>query len=318
MVPPDGRDRDAQSSRMSAPVRIVGFAVLLAVIFAAAALAGAKLDPAVDERGVGHEAGSEAMGGHESSSGASAGELPGLAVADAGYRLVPARTSVASGPSAEYAFRIVGPDGETVRDFEVEHERRMHLIVVRRDFEGFQHLHPEQLADGTWAVELDARLPGVHRVFADFATAGRSLTLGTDLFVPGGFEPEPLPPMASTANAGDGYEVAIDAPSRGDGADRVRFTITRNGRRLRSVEPYLGADGHLVALREHDQAFLHTHPEGKPGGRGPISFQVEYPSAGRYRLFLQFKHAGEVRTAAFTREVTGSGAATEEASDGSH
>jgi hypothetical protein len=98
----------------------------------------------------------------------------------------------------------------------------------------------------------------------------------------------------------------------------VRFTITRDGQELDSVEPYLGADGHLVALREHDQAFLHTHPEGTPGGRGPISFRVEYPSAGRYRLFLQFKHAGEVRTAAFTQRVTGSGAGGGEASDGAH
>jgi hypothetical protein len=70
-----------------------------------------------------------------------------------------------------------------------------------------------------------------------------------------------------------------------------------------AVEPYLGADGHLVALREHDQAFLHTHPEGEPGGPGPIEFGVEYPTAGRYRLFLQFKHAGEVHTAEFTQEV---------------
>ena len=310
--------RRPQFDRMSAAARIGGFAVFLAVIFAAATLAGAKLDPSVDEPDPGHDSASEAMGGHESSSGATAGDLPGLAVADAGYRLVPARTSVAPGPSAEYAFRILGPDGETVRDFEVEHERRMHLIVVRRDFEGFQHLHPEQLPDGTWTVELDARLPGVHRVFADFAAAGRSLTLGTDLFVPGDFDPEPLAPVAGTADAGGGYEVAVDTPSHGEDAGRVHFTITGNGRELRSVEPYLGADGHLVALREHDQAFLHTHPEGKPGGRGPISFQVEYPSAGRYRLFLQFKHAGEVRTAAFTRKVTRSSAVTEEASHGAH
>ena len=301
--------RRPQFDRMSAAARIGGFALVLAVIFAAATLAGAKLDPSVNEPDRGHDSASQPMGGHASSSGATAGDLPGLAVADAGYRLVPARTSVASGPSAEYAFRIVGPDGETVRDFEVEHERRMHMIVVVRPLLDFQHLHPAQLPDGTWTV---------HRVFADFAAAGRSLTLGTDLFVPGDFDPEPLPPVISTADAGDGYEVAVDAPSHGDAAGRVHFTITRNGRELRSVEPYLGADGHLVALREHDQAFLHTHPEGKPGGRGPISFQVEYPSAGRYRLFLQFKHAGEVRTAAFTLEVTGSSAVTEEASRGAH
>jgi hypothetical protein len=82
------------------------------------------------------------------------------------------------------------------------------------------------------------------------------------------------------------------------------------------VEPYLGADGHLVVLREHDQAYLHTHPEGEPGGAGPITFGVEYPSAGRYRLYLQFRDAGEVRTASFTQEVAASASATTEVDDG--
>ena len=32
---------------------------------------------------------------------------------------------------------------------------------------------------------------------------------------------------------------------------------------------------------------------------------TEFPSEGRYGLFLQFKHDGEVHTAEFTREATG-------------
>ena len=79
--------------------------------------------------------------------------------------------------------------------------------------------------------------------------------------------------------------------------------MSRDGERVEEVQPYLGADGHLVALREGDQAFLHTHPEGEPGGSGPIRFQVEYPTAGRYRLYLQFRHGGKVHTAEFTRIV---------------
>jgi hypothetical protein len=80
------------------------------------------------------------------------------------------------------------------------------------------------------------------------------------------------------------------------------------------VEDYLGAKGHLVALREDDLAYLHTHPsgaEGEHGGDGhgeagggeAIRFETEFPTAARYRLFLQFKDEGEVHTAAFTRRV---------------
>lgn len=75
-----------------------------------------------------------------------------------------------------------------------------------------------------------------------------------------------------------------------------------DGRNLDDIEPYLGARGHLVALREGDLAYLHVHPESDATEGRDIRFAVEYPSAGRYRLFLQFKHEGRVHTAAFTRE----------------
>ena len=309
---------------MSPLARIGGFLVLLVAVFAAASFAGAKLDPSVDQEPA-HQEGEEAVSAHETGAtetaehGGEGGALPGLAVESGGYRLVPAETSLASGPSTPYGFRIADERGETVREFDLEHERRMHLIFVRRDFTNFQHLHPRQLEDGSWSVEAETTAGGVYRVFADFATGGESLTLATDVFVAGEFDPAPLPDPAATDVVGDGYEVSLDSGSPASGGTSpASFTVSRHGRELDSVEPYLGADGHLVALREHDQAFLHTHPEGEPGGSGPISFQVEYPSPGRYRLFLQFRHGGEVRTAAFTQEVRGPAGGAEEADDGGH
>jgi hypothetical protein len=288
---------------MSALGRIIGFGLVLAAVFAGAALAGAAIDPGVDDSDDGHGEETMAMAGHEDA-GQPATALPGLATAQDGYRLVPERTHFQAGDRAAFGFRIVDGSGATVRDFDVEHERRMHLILVRRDFENFQHLHPRQLDDGSWLAEADLAEGGVYRAFADFATGGESLTLATDVFVGGEFEPAPLPAPANVADAGDGYRVHIDSPQpSGGAATPVRFTVTRDGRPVDSVEPYLGADGHLVVLREHDLAFLHTHPQGEPGGAGPITFEVEYPTPGRYRLFLQFKHGGEVHTAAFTQEA---------------
>jgi hypothetical protein len=92
----------------------------------------------------------------------------------------------------------------------------------------------------------------------------------------------------------------------------LAFKITRGGRPV-EVQDYLGAKGHLVALRARDLAYLHTHPaegEGHGGshagaGGGEVSFETEFPSEGSYRLFLQFRHEGRVHTAAFTRTVSG-------------
>lgn len=293
---------------MRVAARLGGFAAFLAAVFAIASMTGAAVAPDVNEGSSEEEM--ETMDGHSAHNNSSSNRarVPGLAVSEGGYSLIPETTRIERRDRAPFRFRIVDEGGETVREFDVEHERRMHLIVVRRDFAGFQHLHPRQLDDGSWEVDLELAEGGVYRAFADFATKGESLTLAADLLVPGPFEPSRLPAPAATSDAGDAYEVSLESPPATAGeAAPVHFAVAKDGRELESVEPYLGADGHLVALREHDQAFLHTHPEEEAGAPGPISFMVEYPSAGRYRLFLQFKHRGEVRTAAFTQVVAAGG-----------
>ena len=74
--------------------------------------------------------------------------------------------------------------------------------------------------------------------------------------------------------------------------------MTRNGAPV-AVQDYLGAKGHLVALRQGDLAFLHVHPD-----EHSLRFMAAFPTPGRYRLFLQFKTEGRVHTAAFTQEVS--------------
>ena len=111
--------------------------------------------------------------------------------------------------------------------------------------------------------------------------------------------PPALPAPAATAVSDGGYDVRLDAGDAGPGEEAdLRFTITRNGEPVRT-EPYLGAGGHLVALREGDLAFLHVHPTSDDA----VQFAATFPTAGRYRLFLQFQHEGQVQTVAFTHEV---------------
>jgi hypothetical protein len=178
----------------------------------------------------------------------------------------------------------------------------MHLIVVRRDMRDFQHLHPEMDETGRWSTPITLPEAGTYRVFADFAHDGESTTLADDLVVAGEANPQPLPEPSSRATTAGGYEVTLAGDDSVLGkASEIEFSVTRDGSPV-EVEPYLGADGHLVALREGDLAFLHTHPSEDAEGDS-IHFMTEYPTADRYRLFLQFKHQGEVQTAEFTRTV---------------
>ena len=288
---------------MRTPTRVAAFGAALGVVFGAAALAGASVDALRDgATAAGHGHAGETAG-HGAEAATTAVGAPGLAVAEDGYRLVPDATTLPLGRPAELGFRILDADGTPVTDFDVEHERRMHLIVVRRDLTGYQHLHPRLDSSGRWSVRL--RLPdaGVYRAYADFSTGGTPMTLAADLFVAGAFAPVPLP-AAAPVDTADGYRAELSAQGVDPGASaRLDYALSRGGRPLEDVEPYLGADGHLVALREGDLAFLHVHPE-ESGAPGVIRFAAALPSAGRYRLFLQFKHDGRVHTVAHTLEVS--------------
>jgi hypothetical protein len=292
--------------------RIVAFAAALAAIFAVALVAGRTIDPkanaapdlaaapAAPAGMAGMDAGRDAHAAEPRGTGATP---PGLAVAAHGMHLLADQTTLPAGQTTSYTFRIVGAHGAPVRDFALEHGKRLHLIVVRRDLTGYQHLHPTMAPDGTWTVPLRLAAPGSYRVFADFTPAGgEKTTLGTDVLVDGDARYAALPAPAAHAT-GDGYDVAIGGTPAAGRMGTLTFTVTRGGKPVTDLQPYLQARGHLVALRAGDLAYLHVHPEDEatPGDR--ISFMTELPTAGRYRLFLQFKHEGRIHTVAFTQEV---------------
>jgi hypothetical protein len=193
----------------------------------------------------------------------------------------------------------------------VEHEKELHLIAVRRDFSGFQHVHPEMAPDGTWSTDLDLD-PGQWRVFADFKpTDGDALTLGNDLAVRGTYRPTPASTDTRTSQVDD-YRVELEGDLRAGAEAELTLEVSRDGRPVTDLQPYLGAYGHLVALRGGDLAYLHVHPDGTPGDGetepGPeVVFFTEVPSPGRYHLYLDFKHEGVVRTAAFVVTVDADG-----------
>lgn len=287
--------------------RPAAYLMALVALFGAAWLAGGALGGVDDAApraeahgegdamamGDGDAHGDDGASGHPSRPAGAA--TPGLAVAANGLRLV-APSTLRAGVREDFRFRVADDRGATVRAFDVEHTKKLHLIAVRRDLTGFQHLHPAQSSDGAWRTPLTLREPGAYRVFADFTPrGGQATTLASDVLVAGDFAPRPLPAPSARASV-DGYDVALNASGGRDAT--LRFAIRRAGRAI-APQPYLGAAGHLVALREGDLAYLHVHPHDG----GEVAFGADFPSAGRYRLFLQFRHEGRVHTAAFTKVV---------------
>ncbi|MFL9679532.1 MULTISPECIES: hypothetical protein [Streptomyces] len=295
---------------MNTGVKITAFAAALAATFGTAYGVGKGVGPVEEpvkaehgEHAAATPAPSASAGGHTGHDEATpaAAEPPGgLQVSEGGYTLALETPAPPVGRST-LKFSVQDAAGKKVTAFTTEHGKELHFIVASRDLTVFRHLHPEKAPDGTWTVEADLPAAGGYKAFADFkpaAPGAEGLTLGVDLGVPGAYTPRSLPAAASTA-AVDGYQVRLGGTLDPGKAGELRLTVSKGGKPVTDLEPYLGAYGHLVALRQGDLAYLHVHPN--EGGPGPdVSFTATAPSGGTYRLFLDFQHEGKVRTAAFT------------------
>ena len=275
---------------MTTASKLLTFAAIVTIAFAGAAAVGAAVGP-VD---VGSTASGHVMAAAES--------IPrGLAVAADGYRLAVDSSTVSAGRRSRFGFQILDNDGAPVTRFDLLHDRRLHLIVLSRNLVDYLHLHPVMDNRGHWSVELPARAPGSYRVFADFQPTGAAnLTLGTDITVAGAVRSVAVPSPSETASV-DGYQVTMSGtPSIGD--TELSFSVEHAGQVVHT-DPYLGAAGHLIAIRAGDLAYLHVHPHGADDSP-VVTFTGEVPTAGTYRLFFDFSHGGTVRTASFTVVVT--------------
>jgi len=209
-------------------------------------------------------------------------------------------------------FQIKGADGMPVTSYLPDQTKLMHFYLVRSDLSGFQHVHPTMAANGTWTAPLTRARPGTYRVYASFIakdTAGKPvpLVLSDTVTVPGTVAKVPLP-AASTTTTADGYTLTLSGAALMAGMEHtLKVTVTKNGKPVTDLQPYLGTYAHLTAFHQGDLAFAHLHPQGTVNGNhgGPaLSFHATLAQSGLYRLFLQFRTGGTLHTAAITLRVS--------------
>ncbi|MFH8475891.1 hypothetical protein [Streptomyces sp. NPDC018000] len=235
----------------------------------------------------------------------------GLSDAKDGYELMSSAGELPAGRATGYTFQVMGPDGKPVTGFAVDQAKRMHFYAIRSDLTGFQHLHPTMAGDGTWTADLSALEPGSWRMYASFAPdsgtgKGKDFVLSRTATVPGDAKPTPLP--AATTNAEvDGYTVTVKGELTAGTAHPMTVSISKDGKPVTDLQPYLDTYAHLTAFHEGDQALAHLHPETAVNGDhgGPdLSFHAMLPKPGNWRMFLQFRTGGKLHTAAVTLRVS--------------
>ena len=259
---------------MNAPAKLAAFLSFLVGVFGVAYLAGtqsaALLAPAP---------------GHDPSQ-----DFGGLSATDVGYRLQMAEPTGKPGDDQFVEFLISGPDGNPVPGYTEIDGALMHLVAVRRDLTGFQHIFPEQGEGASWWAVLNLT-PGPWRLVAEFqpTALGRTIVLGTDLTISGNYRPQPLPSASDQVEV-DGFVAAMSRPPSTNPNSQMVITITSDGRPATDLASHHGSLGHAVILRPADLGYLHPHADPVAGSyRGPdISFTGGVPEPGTYRIFVEF------------------------------
>lgn len=210
---------------------------------------------------------------------------------------------VRPGQTVELAFAIRDPKTDApVTHFQVVHEKLFHLFLVSQDLNYFVHDHPVLGADGVFRYRARLPQPGMYRVLSDFYPEhGTPQLIVKTILVPGD-----APPARLTGDVGPKktenleVELTTDPPQPIAGQKTLLFFKLKPAEGL---EQYLGAWAHMLAASDDLIDLMHTHPFLANGGPN-LQFNLIFPRAHVYRLWVQFQRQGVVNTAVFTIPVT--------------
>lgn len=225
----------------------------------------------------------------------------------------------------DMVFKIVDDNGKTLKDFAVNHEKLMHVIIVRSDLQNFQHLHPEvNKKNGEFTLPVIFPDNGKYRIFADFVPQDSQtgtdshhmgVTANQDIQVGNNNKTRLLPvtPDNQTTKAAGDYEVTytIKKPLEAGKQTNILISVMKDGKPVNNLENYLGARAHGILLRKDTLDFVHLHAMGNEmhhmmddsNKDNELHFEYNFPESGIYKLFTQFQHEGKVITSEYVFQV---------------
>jgi Heavy metal binding domain len=214
-----------------------------------------------------------------------------------------------AGEKVQIHFRMSDPvTGKTVNHYEIVHEKLFHMFLVSQDLQYFVHDHPVLQPDGTFDYLETFPKPGMYRILADFYPSGGTPQLvPKTVVVPGapGQEvslvlPNPKPELGVSHCTNLDVELTMDPPTPIVGLKTLLFFKLSPAD---GIEKYIGAWAHMLAVSDDLIDLIHDHPFIADGGP-QLQFNIIFPRARTYKIWVQFQRKGVVNTASFTLPVS--------------
>ncbi len=238
-------------------------------------------------------------------------------------------SNIKPGQVTKITYQIVNERKEVLKDFTVAHEKLMHFILVRKDLQQFQHLHPDfNQQTGEFSVNVTFPTDGPYRLFPDFTPTPENpmklpVTVSYDVGVgdQSKYKPQAVAADTGIVKKADIYSIDYYFPESPIKAQtQIDYSLSvGKPDELVTLEPYLGAMGHGVIIKEGSLDFIHTHAggmdttsmegmtsaehAGHQGEPGTMEFSTTFPEPGIYKIFTQFQVKGKVVTTDYILKI---------------
>lgn len=232
-------------------------------------------------------------------------EAPSAATYTMKYTSTPA--TIDAGKPVTLAFTPVhDQQPQALVPLDVEHEKKIHLIMVSEDLSWFDHVHPEYQADGSYTYSTTFPHGGKYLLYADYKPSGSTHQLDQ---IPVDVSGTPAAAQSYTTARATATSSPFNITLKSESGkflshEPIHFDglVFKNGKPfdVNQLPDYLGAKGHMVGIHTQSKAYVHLHPEVE---NGKLHFHTTFPETGMYRIWLQFMEGEKLHTVDFTIQV---------------
>ena len=210
------------------------------------------------------------------------------------------------GQKARINFGIHDPwKDRPVTNYQIVHEKLFHMFVVSEDLKVFVHDHPVGPdAEGNFYYDYAFPQSGMYRLLGDFYPDGATPQLIAKTILAPGIPSMPPPKITRDYSTKETENMHVefwtDPPQPIVGMKTLLYFKVGPAE---GFEKLLGAWGHMLVASDDLIDMIHTHPFIADGGP-QVQFDVTFPRARMYRVWVQFQRSGVVNTAHFDVPVS--------------
>ncbi|WP_337104264.1 hypothetical protein [Paenibacillus sp. YIM B09110] len=214
-----------------------------------------------------------------------------------------------AGVPSKLSLSIAGGGGKPIDAFDITNEKLLHLIVVSEDLQHFQHVHPEYKGGGVFELPVTFPASGKFKLYADFVPTGLNELTRTGLVTVSGTTAGSavLKPSEMLETSVDGMKVKLEFSDELAPQTQMSMTYTftdeKTGDPITDLELYLGAVGHVVAIDQTTEQFIHIHPLNWASSGPQAVFGAAFPVSGIYKVWGQFQRNGKTFVVPFVIKV---------------